>query len=146
LASWTTHTVASTDTVENIAARVGVSAEHLREANRIPRRHKLAAGSTILIPRDETMAEDIAPEHLGAALSLLPERPSQRVITYRVRRGDTLSGVARRYGTSADEIAELNRLRNRHLFAGQRLNIAVAGNSRPSAARTATAQKTSKRR
>lgn len=134
LASWTTHTVGAADTVENIAARVGVSADHLREANRIPRRHRLAAGSTILIPRDETMADDIAPAQLDAALSLLPERPNQRLITYRVRRGDTLSGVARRYGTSADEIAELNRLRNRNLFAGQRLNIAVAAPSRPTAA------------
>jgi len=140
LASWTTHTVSSAETVETIAARVGVSADHLREANRIPHRHRLAAGSTILIPRDESMAADVAPEQLTAALSLLPERPSQRTITYRVRRGDTLNGIARRYGSSADEIAGLNRLRNRNLFAGQRLNIVVAGSSGPVATRTAAAK------
>ncbi len=145
LASWTAYTVQTTDTVENIAVRVGVSAEHLREANRIPKRHRLAAGSTILVPRDETMANDIAPEKVNAALSLLPERSGQRTITYRVRRGDTLSGIARRYGTSADEIAEINRLRSRELFAGQRLNLAVA--DRPSARPTvASAQKTSTRK
>jgi len=126
LASWTAYTVQTTDTVENIAARVGVSADHLREANRIPKRHRLAAGSTILIPRDETMAEDIAPEQLNAALSLLPERSGRRIVTYRVRRGDTLSGIARRYRLSMDEIVEMNRLRGHDLFAGQRLNLAVA--------------------
>jgi len=126
LASWTTYTVQNNDTVENIAARVGVSAEQLREANRIPRRHRLAAGSTVLIPRDETMGEDIAPVQLAAALSLLPEVSPQRVITYRVRRGDTLDSIARLYGVSADEIAQENRLRQRSLFAGQRLTIAVA--------------------
>jgi membrane-bound lytic murein transglycosylase D len=140
LASWTTYTVGHAETIDGIAARVGVSADHLREANRIPNRHRLAAGSTILIPRDETMADDVAPEQLDAALSLLPERPSQRLITYRVRRGDTLTSVARRYRSSADEIAELNRLRNRKLFVGQRLNIAVAA-----PARTAAAQKTASR-
>jgi membrane-bound lytic murein transglycosylase D len=147
LASWTTYTVGNTDTLENIAARVGVSAEHLREANRIPRKNRLAAGSTILIPRDETMVDDIAPEQLTAALSLLPERSAQRVITYRVRSGDTLASVARRYGVAADEIVELNRLRNRNLFAGQRLNVAVARSSAPKPARTATAsaQKTGAR-
>jgi len=147
LASWTTYTVGSTDTVENIAARVGVSAEHLREANRIPRKNRLAAGSTILIPRDETMVEDIAPGQLTAALSLLPERSAQRVITYRVRGGDTLASVARRYGVAADEIVELNRLRSRNLFAGQRLNVAIAPSSAPKSARTATAsaQKTAAR-
>jgi membrane-bound lytic murein transglycosylase D len=140
LSSWTAYTVTGTDTVENIAGRVGVSAEHLREANRIPKRHRLAAGSTILIPRDETMTADIAPELLTADLSLLPERPAQRVITYRVRRGDTLHGVARRYGVPAGEIVERNNLRSRQLFAGQRLNIAVA--SRPGASQ---AQRTAAR-
>jgi membrane-bound lytic murein transglycosylase D len=137
LASWTTYTVKGTETVENIAARVGVSADHLREANRIPRRHRLAAGSTLLIPRDETMTDDIAPDKLAAALSLLPERSGQRLITYRVRRGDTLSAIARRYGLNIDEIVETNNLRSRQLFVGQRLNLAVA--------RPAAAQKTAAR-
>jgi membrane-bound lytic murein transglycosylase D len=145
LASWTAYTVQTTDTVENIAARVGVSADHLREANRIPKRHKLAAGSTILIPRDETMARDIGSEQLNAALSLVPERSGQRLITYRVRRGDTLTAIARRYRVSVDEIVEMNRLRSRELFAGQRLNLAVA--ARPAAKSTvASAQKTTARR
>jgi len=143
LASWTTYTVQNTDTVENIASRVGVSSDHLREANRIPKRHKLAAGSTILIPRDETMTDDVAPEQLEAALSLLPDRGAQRIITYRVRRGDTLSGIARRYRITMDEIVELNKLRSRQLFAGQRLSLAVSGGTR---AGTAVAQRTSARR
>ena len=148
LASWATYTVQSTDTVDAIAARVGVSADHLREANRIPKRHRLAAGSTILIPRDETMADDIAPEKLNAALSLLPERSGQRIITYRVRRGDTLAGVARRYGVSSDEIVETNRLRSRELFAGQRLNLVVAPApaAKPAARTVASAQKTAARK
>lgn len=144
LASWTAYTVQSTDTVENIAARVGVSAEHLREANRIPRRHRLAAGSTVLIPRDETMVEDIAPEKLTAALSLVPERSGQRMITYRVRRGDTLSSIGRRYGISVDEIVEANRLRSRELFAGQRLNLSVAAPKAP-ARPVATSQRAAAR-
>ena len=144
LASWTAYPVQTTDTVEAIATRVGVSAEHLREANRIPKRHKLAAGSTILIPRDETMTDDIAPEKLNAALSLVPERSGQRIITYRVRRGDTLASVARRYGLSGDEIVEMNRLRSRELFAGQRLNLALAPApaARQAARTVASAQKT----
>ncbi len=151
LASWTTYTVRSTETLENIAERVGVSAEHLREANRIPKRHKLAAGSTILIPRDETMAADIAPDKLAAAVSLVPERPAQRLITYRVRRGDTLSGIARRYGLRMDDIVEMNNLRSRQLFAGQRLNLAVAAKSAarapgPALTRTASSQASASRK
>ncbi len=145
LASWTTHTVKSSETLDSIAERVGVSAEHLREANRIPNRHKLAAGSTILIPRDETMAADIAPDKLGAALSLVPERPTERLITYRVRRGDTLSSISRRYRLPIDEIVEMNRLRNRQLFSGQRLRLVVATKPAARPTSTASSQKASAR-
>jgi membrane-bound lytic murein transglycosylase D len=144
LASWTTYSVQGNDTVESIAAKVGVSAESLREANRIPRRQRLAAGSTILVPRDEKMTDDVAPAQLAAALSLLPEAgPQQRVITYRVRRGDTLSSIARRHGLSVEQIVESNQLRSRNVFDGQRLNLAVApGRAAPAAQpRKVTAQK-----
>jgi membrane-bound lytic murein transglycosylase D len=126
LSSWTTYTVRSTETLENIAARVGVSADHLREANRIPKQHRLAAGSTLLIPRDETMTDDIKPDKLSAALSLVPDFDVARLITYRVRRGDTLFSVSRRYGVPVDRIVEMNQLRSRNLFAGQRLTLAAA--------------------
>jgi membrane-bound lytic murein transglycosylase D len=151
LASWTTYTVKSGETLEQIAARVGVGPEHLREANRIPKRYRLAAGSTLLIPRDETMAADIAPEKLGAALSLVPERSAERIVTYRVRGGDTLYSVSRRFGVPVEEIVDMNQLRNRQLFAGQRLNLAVAARPAPVAAkktaptRTASLQKTAAR-
>lgn len=143
LASWTTYTVKQTETLEKIAERVGVSPDHLREANRIPGRHRLAAGSTILIPRDETMTDDIPPEKLAAALSLVPERPAQRMIVYRVRRGDTLAGVARRYGVRMDDILQWNRLNSRQLFAGQRLNVAVAARpaAKPAVTRTASVRR-----
>ena len=33
--------------------------------------------------------------------------PRGEVVTYRVRRGDTLYGIARRYGTTAESIARV---------------------------------------
>lgn len=47
---------------------------------------------------------------------------------YRVRRGDTLSGIARRYGTSVQALAWANHLRNPHrIYAGQVLYIPAHG-------------------
>jgi soluble lytic murein transglycosylase-like protein len=46
--------------------------------------------------------------------------------TYVVRRGDTLSGIAARYGLSAGALARANHLRNpHHILAGARLTIPV---------------------
>ena len=53
------------DTLATVAKRAGISEEQLREANRIPPRYRLAPGSTILIPRDETMER-----HHGGRVSM----------------------------------------------------------------------------
>ena len=57
--------------------------------------------------------------------------------THQVRSGETLSGIAARYGTSASRLASLNGLSKRNLIrAGQRLKlpgstVAAAGDARP---------------
>ena len=45
-------------------------------------------------------------------------------ITYTVQRGDTLWAIARRYGTTSEEIAEINNISNPNLiYSGQQLKI-----------------------
>jgi membrane-bound lytic murein transglycosylase D len=135
LASWTAYTLKPNETLAKVAERAGISEAKLREANRVPPRYKLAPGSTILIPRDESMDEDIAPELLHASFTLVPDGRNLRQITYRVRRGDTLHKVARRWNVRPDEIVAWNRLRSEELFAGQRLRLTVA--VRPAPKKTA---------
>ncbi len=51
-----------------------------------------------------------------------------KAVVYQVHRGDTLSGIARRYGVSAQALAHANGLRNPHrIYAGQRLHIPSSG-------------------
>jgi membrane-bound lytic murein transglycosylase D len=73
-----------------------------------------------------------------ACISTLPQYIPPDVVTdrYRVRRGDTLGGIARKYHTSVDAIVRLNGLRSRTLIReGQVLRIPVSGRA-PSAAAT----------
>jgi len=125
LASWTAYTLQTGDALAKIAERVGLTEAQLREANRIPPRYRPAVGSTILIPRDETMSDDVAPGYITASFSLVPESGNLRQVTYRVRRGDTLDSVARRWHVQADDIVAWNQLHSTALFAGQRLNLTV---------------------
>lgn len=49
-------------------------------------------------------------------------------ITYRVRRGDTLYGIARRYNSTVEEIAQVNNIANPNLiYVDQQLEIPSAG-------------------
>jgi membrane-bound lytic murein transglycosylase D len=54
-----------------------------------------------------------------------------RDLTYRVRRGDTVSSIARRFGVRMSDIVALNGLRNRHrIRMGQRLRLPDPGHKR----------------
>jgi len=124
LASWTTYRMERADTLASLARQAGINEQKLREANRIPPRYKIAPGSTILMPRDETM-EDIAASSLDARFAIVPEASNLRKVTYRVRRGDTLTRVARRYRVSEKDVIVWNHLTAPTLFAGQRLELTV---------------------
>ena len=125
LASWTTYKTNGSDTLASVAKRAGISEEQLRDANQIPPRYRLATGSTILIPRDETMESDIPEASLDGRVALVPEQANLRKVTYRVRRGDTVTSVARRWNVLAKDLIIWNRLTSDALFAGQRLELTV---------------------
>jgi membrane-bound lytic murein transglycosylase D len=125
LASWTAHVLKQGETLAQVAKKADISETKLREANRIPPRYRLAPGSIILVPRDETMEDDIAVKHVSASFSLVPESANMRQITYKVRRGETLHSVARRWKVQPDEITAWNNLRSPTLFRGQRLTLIV---------------------
>ena len=56
-----------------------------------------------------------------ASERILRQRPD---LGYRVRRGDTLSGIARRYGVSVNDLVAMNGLRSRHrIRIGQQLKL-----------------------
>jgi LysM repeat protein len=70
---------------------------------------------------------------LSAGLALpVPVLLAQQTIVHVVARGDTLSGLARRYGVSVAQIQQANNLRTTVIWIGQKLTIpTVAGETAP---------------
>lgn len=92
------------DTLSKIADRYGTTAEALAQLNGIANPNRIYAGQVIRIP----------------VKSSDPPQP----VYYVVRRGDTLSGIASRFGTTYQKLMKLNGIRNPNLiYAGQRLRI-----------------------
>lgn len=71
---------------------------------------------------------------------------SEREVTYRVRRGDSLGSIARRYHVTTAQIKEWNGLRSNTIHPGQKLVICTGAKASVSAAKSGTSSKKSKSR
>jgi membrane-bound lytic murein transglycosylase D len=65
-------------------------------------------------------AKAAAPKRVAAAT----QTASAKTTTYRVKRGDTLFGIAQQFDTTVDRIKSLNRLKSNRITPGTRLKIA----------------------
>ena len=98
--------------------------KELRKVNNIPPRMIVRKGSTLLIRKKKDSGKDVSARVAdNARLALTPQFSKLKI---RVKRGDTLSGIARRYGARVPSIMKWNNLKNpRHLRAGQTLIVRV---------------------
>ena len=101
------YTVRPGDTLSGIAARYGVSVSALARANNIADPDFIIAGRTLQIPGSGSGGGVAGP-----------------AVKHTVRSGETLSGVAARYGVPVRRIARANGIRNvRLIYAGQTLRV-----------------------
>jgi membrane-bound lytic murein transglycosylase D len=103
------------DTLSKIAARQGVSPAELSALNNLRRRNTIRVGQVLRLPDHASSSEPVV-------LAQVEPLPSDRM--HRVRRGDTLTSIARRYGVTEGEIMAANRLSSRNrIVVGQRLRL-----------------------
>lgn len=124
LSRWSTYKLKEGETLAAVAARAGMSESYLREVNGIPKGRQVLPHSTLLVLSDAGDQNDIAAEEADARLRLSPLTTWRRV-TYRVRSGDTLSTIARRWHVTMKSIVTANRLRSDRLRVGQKLILTV---------------------
>ena len=120
------------ETVGGIAARYGVTVAMLRETNKIPKSNLIHPGDQLLIPMggglkppqpraSGSRSTAVAAAPAGGNGDYTPPAGYER-IQYDVRRGDTLSSIARRLGVTLDHLRLVNNLkRNSLIRPGQRL-------------------------
>jgi LysM repeat protein len=120
------------DTLSSIAVRFGVSIWDLMELNGLNSWSLIYAGQELIISGEagEVTDPDPEPEEPPAPTAtpdpvVTPEpTPAANPETYTVQRGDTLSSIARRFGTTAYELARLNGIANPSLiYVGQKIRL-----------------------
>src|SRR5580698_5797695 len=108
--SWRRHRVETGETLGSIAKKYHVTPAAIAEANSLERGASLDPGEKLIIP-------DTQPE--GEA--------KRRLVSYCVRKGDTLLGIADRFSVDSDDVKKWNRLKTNHVARGMVLRIYTQG-------------------
>ena len=129
------YTVRRAETLLSVARKFSVSRAELAEANNLKVRSAIRPGQELIIPRapatllamrgERTAPDAVASRSLAASASAPAVARSAQItqITYRVKRGDTLSSIAELFDTTVAKIKSWNRLRGNIITPGARLKI-----------------------
>lgn len=112
--------IQSGDTLLRIGARFGVSASLIQSHNGITNPNLIRVGQLIRIPTSAAGSAAATEASAPVAAPVAPPEPT----TYRVASGDSLWGIARKFGVSASALATLNGITNANrIRIGQLLQI-----------------------
>ena len=125
-ASWRMLTAQTNDNFDSISRKTGVSAAAIEQVN-----GAIKAGQKVVIPvnsgvRNVVFTSKGATNSSPMVASAAVGGSSARIITYKVKAGESLGDIAGRYNTSVRDIATLNRLSgSARLRAGQVIKVPV---------------------
>lgn len=121
------HTVKKGDSLPTIARRLGVSRADLADANYLKGTARVVPGQRLVVPRAPSGALLAGrPEASPGTVAVVDADVDASPVVYRVRKGDTLSTIARRHGVSVENLRAWNGLKGSTLGIGDRLRIHAA--------------------
>jgi membrane-bound lytic murein transglycosylase D len=108
--SWRRHRVEAGETLTSIGKKYRVTPAAIADANSLERNAALEAGEKLIIPATQPQTET-----------------KRRLVSYRVRRGDTLGGIADRFSVNAEDLRKWNRLKSNRVSRGMVLRVYTIG-------------------
>ena len=105
------------DSLSVIARRFNTSVTRLASLNQLKSRNRIQIGQRLLLPQDNSQPTSVAAVTLKDG-------------SYTVRRGDTVSLIAGRYGVTEQALLGVNGIRDPHrIYPGQQLMMPVQGDA-----------------
>lgn len=113
------YVVVAGDTLSKIAERFGTTYQELARLNGIANPNLIYVGQKLMLPKKEEEPVEEKP---------VEEKPAttkpKKYIWYKVKAGDTLSGIAQKYKTSVPKLVKDNKIVNPNvIFVGQKLKV-----------------------
>ena len=104
------YTVQKGDVLSKIARKFHTTVDAIIAENHLKNKNRVFAGQVLAIPSN------------GATVQSAPEQEMDNGC-YVVQKGDTLSGIAKRFNTPLDDLRKNNRLHNDVIYVGQKLRL-----------------------
>lgn len=119
-----THKIRKSDTLTKISRRYGINKTTILKVNNL-HRGKLAYGRNLRIPYS-TITYQLLPEGSSGAMDAYKDS----LVLHRIKKGDTISKIAKRYKVPPKMIVAWNGLKNSHsIRAGQQLALYIDNGS-----------------
>jgi membrane-bound lytic murein transglycosylase D len=115
--SWRRHRVAAGETLTAIAKKYRVTPKAIADANNLESATALNAGEKLIIPAVQPAAEN-----------------KRRMVSYRVRKGDTFLGIADRFSVESEDLLKWNHLKSKRVRRGMVLRVYTADSTTERAA------------
>ena len=118
--SYITYTVQSGNTLSGIAYKYGVTVSQLQQWNNISNPNVLYVGQPLKIYINSSSSTSGTTSNTGSSSS----NSNSSYTTYTVQSGNTLSGIAYKYGVTVSQLQQWNNISNPNvLYVGQTLRI-----------------------
>ena len=149
------HRVRKGETLQEIATQYSVSARDLARINGIGHKRPLRRGMLLTVPAsmraptpevidpatDPRASTAYVPSRtLGLPATLAGHSTTEGRTLHVVEKGETLAGIAERYGVSTQDLERWNRLKSPHVRRGMRLKVRTAEAEVADAGRTDSTQ------
>jgi membrane-bound lytic murein transglycosylase D len=127
--SWRRHRVEAGETLTSLSKKYRITAAAIAAANGLGRTDILSPGDKLIIPASQPVSET-----------------KSRLVRYRVRKGDTLGGIADQFSVEPDQLRKWNGLKSAKVSRGMILRVYTIGGApeaTPVRRRSATKKKSS---
>jgi membrane-bound lytic murein transglycosylase D len=130
LTSWKTYTAKRGERIDYIAKKFNIKVSELREVNNLSAKKKIASSRPLLVPAhfnaDDALNQASADHQINLAemnVNVENEPKVNKTIRYKVKRGDTISGLAQKFNVEKNHLLSFNGIRASQLKAGQIIKI-----------------------
>ncbi len=120
LISWKVYKAKRGERLTHIAKKHKITVSQLRKVNDLPRGRKLSKSLHLLVPAKAKQLKTINVAQLAKQKTKVIHK---RTRTHRIKRGETLSTLARKYGTNTRTLMKMNRLKSTRIKAGQIIKV-----------------------